>query len=119
MGENMILSRLEGVRARFEEVGQLITDPAVIGDMKRYVNLNREYKKLEPVVEALDAYRDLLSNMESAKQMLSEEKDDELKEMAKEELELYQQQIGPLEEDIKLLLLPSDPEDDKNAIVYQ
>jgi peptide chain release factor 1 len=117
MGENMILSRLEGVKARFEEVGQLITDPSVIADMKRYVKLNREYKQLEPVVEAMDAYRDLLSNMESAKQMLAEEKDEELKEMAKEELELYQQQIGPLEEDIKLLLLPKDPEDDKNAIV--
>ncbi len=117
MGENMILSRLEGVRTRFEEVGQLITDPAVIADMKRYVNLNREYKQLQPVVEALDAYKNILSNIDSAKEMLAEEQDDELKEMAKEELELYQQQIGPLEEDIKLLLLPRDPEDEKNAIV--
>ncbi len=117
MGENMILSRLEGVRARFEEVGQLITDPAVITDMKRYVNLNREYKQLEPVVEALDAYKNLLSNIDIAKAMLAEEQDNELKVMAKEELELYQQQIGPIEEDIKLLLLPRDPEDEKNAIV--
>ena len=117
MDENLILSRLEGVRARFEEVGQLINDPAVIGDMKKYVKLNREYKQLEPVVEAMDAYRDLLSNIDSAKEMLADEKDDELREMAKEELDLYQQQIVPLEEDIKLLLLPKDPEDDKNAIV--
>jgi len=117
MGENMILSRLEGVKARFEEVGQLITDPAVIGDMKKYVPLNREYKQLEPVVEAMEAYRDLLSNIDSAKEMLAEEKDGEMKDMAKEELELYQQQLGSLEEDIKLLLLPKDPEDDKNAIV--
>jgi len=117
MDENLILSRLEGVRARFEEVGQLITDPEVITDMKRYVRLNREYKQLEPVVEAMNTYRDLLSNIDSAKLMLAEEKDDELKEMAKEELDLYQQQISPLEEDIKLLLLPKDPEDDKNAIV--
>lgn len=117
MDENMILSRLEGVRARFEEVAQLITDPAVITDMKRYVRLNREYKQLEPVVEAMNVYRDILSNMEGAKLMLAEEKDEEMKEMAKEELELYQQQVGPLEEEIKLLLLPKDPEDDKNAIV--
>jgi len=117
MAENMILSRLEGIRARFEEVGQLITDPAIISDMKRYVKLNREYKQLEPVVEAMNAYRDLLSNIDSAKKMLSEEKDEELKEMAREELDLYQQQLPPLEEDIKLLLLPKDPEDDKNAIV--
>ena len=113
----MILTRLEGVKTRFEEVGQLITDPTVIADMDRYVKLNREYKQLEPVVAALNSYRDLLSNIESAKEMLAEEKDEEMKEMAREELELYQQQLAPLEEDIKLLLLPRDPEDEKDAIV--
>lgn len=113
----MILSRLEGVKVRFEEVGLLITDPSIISDMTRYVKLNREYKQLEPVVAALNAYRDILSNIESAKAMLTEEKDEELKEMAREELDLYQQKLGPLEEDIKLLLLPKDPEDEKNAIV--
>jgi len=117
MGENMILTRLEGVKARFEEVGQLITDPSVITDMKRYVKLNREYKQLEPVIEAFNAFKNLLSNIESAREILAEEKDDELREMAKEELDLYQKQLGPLEEDIKMLLLPKDPEDDKNAIV--
>jgi peptide chain release factor 1 len=117
MGENMILSRLEGVKTRFEEVGQLINDPSVISNMERYVKLNREYKQLEPVVAALNAYKDLLSNIDSAKEMLSEEKDEEMKEMAREELELYQQQLGPLEEEIKLLLLPKDPEDEKSAIV--
>jgi peptide chain release factor 1 len=117
MGENMILSRLEGVKVRFEEVGQLITDPSVITDMARYVKLNREYKQLEPVVEALNSYKNLLSNIEGAREMIAEEKDEELREMAKEELELYQQQLAPLEEDIKLLLLPKDPEDEKNAIV--
>ena len=113
----MILSRLEGVKQRFEEVGQLITDPSIISDMKRYVSLSREYKQLEPVVKAMNAYRDLLSNIDSAKEMLSEEKDEELREMVREELDLYQQQLGPLEEEIKLLLLPKDPEDDKSAIV--
>ena len=83
MGENMILSRLEGVKARFEEVGQLITDPSIISDMSRYVKLSREYKQLEPVVEALNAYKDILSNIGSAREMLAEEKDDELKEMAR------------------------------------
>jgi peptide chain release factor 1 len=117
MAENIILSRLEGVRARFEEVGQLITDPAVIADMKRYVQLNREYKQLEPVIEAFLAYKNLLSNMHSAREMLAGEKDEEMRDMAKEELELYQQQLGPLEEEIKMLLLPKDPEDEKSAIV--
>ena len=117
MGENIILSRLEGVKARFEEVGQLITDPSIIADMGRYVKLNREYKQLEPVVKAMNAYRDLLSNIQNAKKMLAEEKDEELREMARDELELYQQQLDPMEEDIKLLLLPEDPEDEKSAIV--
>jgi len=113
----MILSRLEGVKTRFEEVGQLITDPSVIADMDRYVKLNREYKHLEPVVEALNAYKDLLSNIKNAKKMLAEEKDEELKDMAREELELYEEQQESLEEDIKFLLLPRDPEDEKSAIV--
>ena len=65
----------------------------------------------------MNAYRNLLSNIESAKEMLADEKDEELREMAKEELDLYQQQLAPLEEEIKLLLIPKDPEDDKNAIV--
>lgn len=113
----MILTRLEGVKARFEEIGQLITDPAVIADMKRYVKLNREYKHLNPVIEAYLRYRDLLSNISSAKHILAEEKDEEMKEMAREELDELQPQVGPLEEEIKLLLLPRDPEDEKAAIV--
>jgi peptide chain release factor 1 len=117
MGENMIQSRLEGVKVRFDEVGQLITDPSVLANMPRYIKLNREYKHLEPVIEAYDAYGNLLSNIESAKEILAEEKDVEMREMAKEELDLYQHQLASLEEDIKLLLLPKDPEDAKNAIL--
>jgi peptide chain release factor 1 len=117
MGENMILTRLEGVRARFDEVGQLITDPSVINDMKRYVKLTREYKQLEPVIEAYYSLKNILSNIDSAKEILGEEKDEEMRVMAKEELDLYQQQLAPLEEKIKLLLIPKDPEDEKSAIV--
>jgi len=117
MAENMIVSRLEGVKARFEEVGQLITDPAVISDMKKYVKLNREYRQLQPIIESYELYRNLLSNIESTKEMLAGEIDDEMKEMAKEELDLYHGQLSPLEEEIQILLIPKDPEDDKNAIV--
>lgn len=113
----MILARLEGVKARFEEVGQLITDPAIISDMKKYVKLNREYKQLEPVIEAYEIFKNLLTNIDSTKEMLADEADEEMREMAKEELDLYLQQVGPLEEEIKLLLLPKDPEDEKAAIV--
>lgn len=113
----MILTRLVGIKARFEEVGQLITDPSTIGDMQKYIKLNREYKHLQPVVEAYESYRNLLSNIESAKEILAGEQDEELREMAKEELDLYQQQVTPLEEEIQFLLLPKDPEDSKPAIV--
>ena len=117
MAENMIISRLEGVKARFQEVGQLITDPAIISDMKKYVKLNREYRQLQPIIESYELYRDFLSNIESTKEMLAGELDDEMKEMAKEELDLYQGKLGPLEAEIQILLIPKDPEDEKNAIV--
>jgi len=113
----MILEKLEGVKLRFEEVGQLITDPAVINDMKKYVKLNKEYKDLEPLVETYNNYKNILSNIQSAKDILAIEKDEEMREMAKMELDELEEKIGPLEEEIKVLLLPKDPEDDKNAIL--
>ncbi len=113
----MILERLEGVKLRFEEVGQLITDPDVINDMKRYIKLNKEYKDLEPLVEAYNEYKNILSNITSAKDILATEKDEEMKEMAKMELDELEAKLGPLEEEMKVLLLPKDPEDDKNAIL--
>lgn len=113
----MILEKLEGVKIRFEEVGQLITDPDVINDMKKYIKLNKEYKELEPLVETYNNYKNILSNIQSAKEILSTEKDEEMKEMAKMELDELEAQIGPMEEEIKVLLLPKDPEDDKNAIL--
>lgn len=117
MSENIILTRLEGVVARFEEVEKLITQPDVISDMKRYVKLNKEYSQLEPIVEAYRTYSDLISNIREAKRIIAEEKDDEMREMAKDEIETLNEQLEPLEEEIKLLLVPDDPEDDKNAIV--
>ncbi len=113
----MILDKLEGVKLRFEEVGQLITDPAIINDMKKYVKLNKEYKDLEPLVETYNNYKNILSNIQSAKDILATENDEEMREMAKMELDELEEKIGPLEEEIKILLLPQDPEDDKNAIL--
>ncbi len=113
----MIMDRLQGVKHRFEEVGQLITDPDVISDMKRYIKLNKEYKDLEPVVEAYNKYANTLSNINSAKAILEEEKDEEMREMAKMELEELTATMEPMEEEIRFLLLPKDPEDDKNAVM--
>lgn len=117
MNSNMILEKLEGVKLRFDEVSQLITDPSIIADMKRYVKLNKEYKELEPIIDAYKRYKDILSNLDEARSIISTEKDPELREMAKMEIDELSGQVEPLEEEIKFLLIPKDPEDDKNAIV--
>ncbi|MCF8225653.1 MAG: peptide chain release factor 1 [Bacteroidales bacterium] len=117
MSENMILERLEGVASRFEEVGKLISQPEIISDMNRYVRLNKEYSQLEPIVEAYRNYKNLRSNIDNARLMIAEDSDSEMKEMARQELDEMNEQLEPLEEEIKLLLVPDDPEDDKNAIV--
>ncbi|MBI9055720.1 MAG: peptide chain release factor 1 [Bacteroidales bacterium] len=117
MASNMIFERLEGIKIRFEEVGQLITDPDIISDMKKYIQLNKEYRDLEPLVEAYKEFKDIFSNIESAKEIIATEKDEEMREMAKMELDELEAKIGPLEDEIKILLLPKDPEDDKNAIL--
>lgn len=114
---NMILQKLEGVKMRFDEVSELITDPDVIADMKRYVKLNKEYKELEPIIEAYNEYKKLLNDIQSAKELLEAEDDDDVKEMAKNELEELNNRKEPLEEKIKFLLIPKDPEDEKNAIL--
>ncbi|MDF9830998.1 peptide chain release factor 1 [Parabacteroides sp. PF5-6] len=117
MSENSLLNRLDGLVSRFEEVGTLITDPAVIADMKRYVKLNKEYRDLEKIVNARQAYVNTLNGIDEARQLLDTEKDPEMREMAREELENCTARIPELEEEIKILLIPADPEDGKNAIV--
>ena len=117
MADNSLLERLDGIEARFEEVSTLITDPSVISDMKRYVRLTKEYKDLEKLTQATRRYRDLVGNIAEAREILDTEKDEEIRAMAKEELDEAQEALPRLEEDIKLMLIPADPEDSKNAIV--
>ena len=117
MSENSLLSRLDGIESRFAEVSTLITDPDVIADMKRYVRLTKEYKELEKLVGATRKDKNLLGNIEEARQVLDTENDDELRQMAKEELDEATAAIPALEEEIKLLLIPADPEDSKNVIL--
>ncbi|MDE6694060.1 MAG: peptide chain release factor 1, partial [Muribaculaceae bacterium] len=112
-----LLERLDGIDARFQEVSTLITDPAVISDMKRYVRLTKEYKELEKLTAATNRYKQLLANTDEARAILDSETDEEMRDMAKEQLEEAQQQLPQLEEEIKLLLIPADPEDAKNAIL--
>ena len=117
MSENTLLQRLEGLEHKFEEISTLITDPSVIADMKRYVKLNKEYRDLERIVSARKEYVRVLSNIAEAKSILETENDPEMREMAKMELEELEPQLPSMEENIKILLIPSDPEDSKNAIV--
>lgn len=113
----MLLEKLEGIKIKFDEIAQQIADPEVIADMKKYVRLNKEYKELEPLIDAYTRYNNTIGNIESSKEMLAEEDDKEMKAMAKEELDALTAQLPVLEEEIKLLLIPKDPEDKKNAIV--
>ena len=112
-----LLDRLEGLVSRYEEVSTLITDPAVIADQKRYVKLTKEYKDLGRIVEARKVYVGLLQNIEDAKEMMAMEDDAETKDMLRQELNESEARIPQLEEEIKLLLIPADPEDDKNVIM--
>ena len=114
---NNLLERLEGLVSRFEEVSTLITDPSVIADQKRYVKLTKEYKDLGRIVDARKEYVGCLQNIADAKEMLGMEDDPETKEMLREELSDSEKRIPELEDEIKLLLVPADPEDDKNVIM--
>lgn len=117
MANNTILDRLDGIEARFQEVSTLITDPDVIADMQRYVRLTKEYKDLEKLTEATRQYRSLIDNVAEAQTVLSEETDEEMREVARMQLDEAQSQIPEMEEKIKILLIPADPEDSKNAIL--
>lgn len=114
---NTLIEKLDGLRARFEEVNTLITDPNVIGDQQRYVRLTKEYKELEDLMRARKEYADLLGNLEESKNILLTESDTEMKEMAREEIATCEKRIPQLEEQIKMMLIPQDPEDAKNAIL--
>jgi peptide chain release factor 1 len=117
MAESDLLNRLDGLVSRFEEVGTLITDPAVITDIKRFIKLNKEYRDLEKIVSARAAYAQTLDGIEEARTLLDTEQDPEMREIAREELDVNNARIPELEEEIKLLLIPADPQDGKNAIV--
>ena len=117
MSDHSILSRLDGIKLKYEEIGQQMTDPEVIGDMKKFVALNKEYKELEPIVRTSERYRTAYNNLMQAKDLLQTEKDEEMREMAKAEVDELEPLLAGLEEEIKLLLIPADPQDRKNAIV--
>jgi len=112
-----LLYKLEGVKEHFIEVGKLIVDPDIISDMKRYVKLTKEYKDLEVIVQTYDEYKNTIENITSSKEMLANETDAEFKEMAKMEIDELLKKQEELEDKIKVLLIPKDEEDAKNAVM--
>ena len=112
-----MLDKLEAIHSRYLSIEQQINDPAVMSDMKNYIRLSKDYKELQPVEAAYKQYKLLIENIDSARVMLAEEKDEEMRAFAKEELENMTSQRDILEEDIRLLLIPADPQDGKNAVL--
>lgn len=112
-----MLEKLQAIKERWEEVEAELSKPETISDMKRFAKLNKEYKDLGKIVEQYHIYKNIVSNMEANKDILVNEKDQELREMAKEEQDLLYQQKEEKEEEIRLMLIPKDPEDAKNAII--
>lgn len=112
-----MLEKLDGLEARFQEVSLLITDPTVISDMKRFVKLNREYKDLELISQARKQYIALLDNISQARELIATEPDPEMRQMAHDELADSQNRLERLEEEIKFMLVPADPQDAKDVVM--
>jgi len=112
-----MIEKLEEIYNQYLEIEQQMNQPDVVSDMKRFIKLNKDYKDLQPIISAFKEYKDILANIESTKDILYKEKDDEFRAMAKEELEELNQRKNNLEEDIQVLLIPKDPEDSRNAII--
>ena len=112
-----MLDKLEAIYARYQEIEGQMNDPQVTADMKRYVKLSKDYKELQPVVKAYKEYKALLDTISECRELLETEKDPELREMAKEELTASQEHRDKMEDEIRILLIPADPQDSKNAVV--
>ncbi len=111
-----LIQKLESIVEKFHYLEEKLSDPQLQSDMKLAVKTNKEYSDLKPIVEAYNTYKNILDNLDNAKEMLQDE-DLEIREMAEEEIPLLKQQKGELEENIKVLLIPKDPEDEKDVVV--
>ena len=117
MADNSLLEKVLGLQEKYDALQNQLADPDVISDMKKFVQLNKEYKELTPIIEAGMEFKKILENYEMAKDILANEKDEDLREMAKEEIAEIEPTLPEWEEKIKLLLIPADPQDSKNAIL--
>ena len=112
-----MLDKIQIIKQRFDEVSDLIIQPDIIADQKRYIQLNKEYKDLQKIVNKGKIYESLLANITEAEEIIADGSDDEMVEMAKMELEDAKEKLPDLEEEIRFMLIPKDPEDSKNVVV--
>ncbi len=112
-----MLDKLEAIKMRFEEVAELIVQPDAMADMKKYTALTKEYKSLDKIVTQYKKFKEVLSNIENAKSVLVTEKDPDFRDLAKAELEELVPKKEEMEEQIKEMLIPKDPNDSKNVIM--
>lgn len=112
-----MFTQLENLKGRFIELGKTLSDPATMQDMKRFTQLNKEYRELEDLVEMYEKYKNVLSNIENNKRILETEKDEEFREMAKSELSELDAQKETIEDDLKQLLVPKEPEDERDVLI--
>lgn len=112
-----MLEKLEAINEKYLEIEKEMNDPAVMQDMKHYVKISKDYKDLQPIIKAYKTYKNVLENIDNAKYVLGNEKDEDFKELAKQELSELTEKREKMEEEIRLLLIPSDPQDGKNAIL--
>ena len=112
-----MLDKLEALKLKFDDIQKEMSDPDVVSDMKRFIKLNKDFKELTPIMEAYERYKNILANLDHAKEILYNEKDEEFRAMAKEEMETLNNEKSKLEEDVRMMLVPADPEDGKNAVV--
>ncbi len=112
-----MLDKLEAIKVRYEDIQRQMNDPSAMSDMKNYIKLNKDYKELQPIMEGFEVYKTILSNIENAKDIIYNEKDEEFRTMAKEELNVLTAEKDKIEDDIRLMLIPTDPEDGKNAVI--
>lgn len=117
MAENSLLDKILGLQEKYETLQKQLSDPEVVSDMKKFISLNKDFKELTPIIKAGNEYRKLVESVEMAKDIIANEKDEDLRDMAKEELAEIEPKLPQMEQDIKLLLIPADPQDSKNAIL--
>lgn len=112
-----IIEKLEAISARFNDLGVALTNPEIVSDNKRFSQVSKEYRKLEKIVEVYKVYRSCIDNLEFAREVLETESDADLRDLAKEDLEKDEVRKTQLEEELRTLLIPKDPQDEKNAIL--